>query len=518
MKPTLLIILDGWGERAEHEHNSIHLATTNHYDRFLHNYPHTTVLTHGTAVGLTEGVMGNSEVGHMNIGAGRIVMQTLSRISQAIDNGAFFENEALHTAMQACIEHNSTLHLMGLLSDAGVHSDISHLVALLRMAANNKISNVCIHPFMDGRDTNPRRGVEYLHRLQDTLNSLQIGRIATVSGRYYSMDRDKRWDRTERAYQALVLGKGARSENDAATIVNDWYHQSNPQPGFGDEFVPPTVLIDPATKQPIGLIEENDVVIHFNFRPDRARQLTQALSDPDFSEFERQSFPVLSNFTCMAPYSENFDLPIAFRKEKLARIMGEIIAEQGMAQFRCAETEKYAHVTYFFNGGVEQVFPGEERKLVPSNREIATYDLAPEMRAREVTAEVLNALNTNKFGFYVINFANPDMVGHTGKEPAAIQAVEALDDCLGQIVDQVLQQDGIVIITADHGNCEEMIDAHGHPHTQHTLNPVPCIIIGNSVKELKLKPGRLCDIAPTLLELMGIEQPPEMTGESLIIH
>jgi 2,3-bisphosphoglycerate-independent phosphoglycerate mutase len=331
------------------------------------------------------------------------------------------------------------------------------------------------------------------------------------------MDRDKRWDRTEKAYRAIVAGQGEQSQANPAAVIEAWYAQSDPQPGFGDEFLHPTVLLDPSG-QAIATVQENDVVIHFNFRPDRARQLTQALTEEDFTGFDRGPRPQLANYTCMASYGEQFSLPVAYEKEPLKMILGEVIADAGIKQFRCAETEKYAHVTYFFNGGEERVFPGEERRLIPSDRSVATYDLAPAMKAREVTEAVLEALATKQFGFFVINFANPDMVGHTGNEAAAIQAVEVLDDCLNRIISAVEAQDGQIIITADHGNCEEMVDAEGYPHTQHTLNPVPFLVIGKHLSALRLKPGRLCDVAPTVLELIGLPQPEKMTGTSLIVH
>jgi 2,3-bisphosphoglycerate-independent phosphoglycerate mutase len=516
VKPTVLIILDGWGQRLDQTHNAIRLAHSPHYDSWLQEYPVTELLTHGPAVGLTEGVMGNSEVGHTNIGAGRIVHQTLSRIAADIQNKAFFKNPELLTAIRTAKEKQSALHLMGLLSDAGVHSDQSHLEALLELAKQEGLSRVFVHPFMDGRDTSPRSGTTYLKRLQTYLERIEIGSIASICGRYYGMDRDQRWERTAMAYAAL-RGTGTPSGNDPMATLEAWYQHGDPQPGFGDEFMPPTTFIDRVTRAPIGTLQDDDVVIHVNFRPDRARQLTQALTDDTFTEFARENPPKLGHYTCMAPYGEAFDLPVAYTKEKLSKILPELIADQGIKQFRCAETEKFAHVTYFLNGGDEKVFPGEDRKLIPSNREIATYDLAPEMRAREVTTEVLAALASEQYGLFVINFANPDMVGHTGKEAAAVKAVETLDECLGKLVETVLDKAGVVLITADHGNCEEMVDSQGHPHTQHTLNPVPCLVIGSEIKDLKLKPGRLCDVAPTILQLMGLEQPKEMTGESLII-
>ncbi len=516
MKPTVLIILDGWGERLEPQHNAIRQAKAPNYERWLQEYPATELLTHGPAVGLTAGVMGNSEVGHTNIGAGRIVFQILSRIANDLDSGAFQKNKVLLDAIKQAKAQNSRLHLLGLLSDAGVHSEQAHLEATIALAAQQGLKKIFIHAFMDGRDTNPRSGAAYLKRLQSHLDRVGVGQIASVCGRYYAMDRDQRWDRTQQAYDMLLGQRGVASAVTPNQVVAQWYQQADPQPGFGDEFIPPTYFIDSENQAAIGAIQTGDVVIHTNFRPDRARQLTAALSDQNFQEFDRHSL-ALNHYACMASYGEAFDLPVAYTKESLSNILPEIIANQGMKQFRCAETEKFAHVTYFFNGGDETIFSGEDRKLIPSNREIATYDLAPEMRAREVTTAVLAALDSEQYELFVINYANPDMVGHTGNEPAAITAVETLDECLEKVVNKVLAQNGTVLITADHGNCEEMLDAQGHPHTQHTLNPVPLLVIGKDTKNLKLKPGRLCDVAPTILKLMGLAQPDEMTGESLII-
>lgn len=516
MKPTVLLILDGWGVRDQTEHNGIKLAQLPNYQRFLEDYPWTTLLTHGEAVGLLPGVMGNSEVGHTNIGAGRIVHQLLTRITHAIEDGSFYKNEVLLNAMHTCKEQGKALHLMGLMSDAGVHSDHAHIEALINLAKQTGLKKVFVHAFMDGRDSNPKSGAGFLQHIERHMENIGVGQMATLMGRYYAMDRDQRWERIKRAYDAMVHGIGDHSSDDPAIVMQTWYDTVNPHPGFGDEFIAPIVFVADHSTEPIGKVQAGDVVIHCNFRPDRARQITRAFTDNNFTEFDRGAAPSLAQFVCMAPFSDEFQLPVAFSKEPIHKILPELISEQNIKQFRCAETEKYAHVTYFFNGGQEKPFPGEERKMIPSNREVETYDLAPEMRAREVTTEVRAALKQHKYGLFVVNFANPDMVGHTAKEPAVIKAVETLDDCMRQIAELVLEQEGHFIITADHGNCEELIDKDGLPHTQHTLNPVPLILIGNNVSDIKLREGRLCDIAPTLLQLMNIEQPKEMTGKSLI--
>ena len=400
---------------------------------------------------------------------------------------------------------------MGLLSDGAVHSHIDHLYALLELAKGEGQRDVFIHAFMDGRDTSPRSGAGYVQALEDRAKNLNVGTVATVMGRYWAMDRDRRWDRTERAYQAMVAGTGEIAGS-ASDIFKKYYASPNPNAvGFGDEFIPPCVMAGPE-----GRIRDGDAVIFFNFRADRARQITRALTDPSFKEFVRGERVKLSGFACMMPYDETFKLPAAFTKQKVSRIFPELLAEKGISQLRLAETEKYAHVTYFFNGGEEQVFPGEERKLIPSPRDIPTYDRKPQMGAPELASELRERLK-NDYGFIILNFANPDMVGHTGIEPAIIQAVECVDTCLGQIIPAVVKRGGTVIITADHGNCEQTVDGQGHPHTQHTLNLVPFILIGEAFRGRKLNGGRLCDVAPTLLNIMTHHKPKEMTGVSLLV-
>jgi 2,3-bisphosphoglycerate-independent phosphoglycerate mutase len=516
MKPMLLVILDGWGVRDESEHNAVARAYLPNFNSYLKEYPHATLQGCGTDVGLMEGIMGNSEVGHTNIGAGRIVNQTIVDIFKSIEDESFFDNAALLTAISACEQYKSRLHLLGLLSDAGVHSHNQHLYALLKMAKKNNVKDVFVHCFLDGRDTAPDSAKGFIADLQKELRTIGLGTIASMQGRYYAMDRDQRWNRTQAGFQAIVHGEGNQTEQEPQEVLEDWYAVPKPQPGFGDEFLPPTVFLNPATQKPIATIQNNDAAIFFNFRPDRARQLTQMMTDPDFSEIGRGARPPLKDFVCMSAYQENFDLPVAFHRRPIKNILPEILSKKGLRQYRVAETEKYAHVTYFFNGGKDHVFPGEERTLIPSNRDVTTYDQAPEMSAPELTKEVCQALDRDAFDFYVINFANPDMVGHTGKRAAIEKALESVDAGLGRIAHTVLKKDGHMIITADHGNCEQMVDEQGRPHTQHTLNPVPFILIGNDVKNIRLKNGRLADIAPTILELMGIDKPVEMTGESLI--
>ena len=515
----MLIVLDGWGYREAPEHNAVYLAKTPHFDHFLKNYPWTTIEGSGPSVGLPEGVMGNSEVGHMNLGAGRIVRQGLSLIFGAIEDGSFFKNPALFQAIHTAKKMRSTLHLMGLLSDAGVHSHHGHLYALLELAKREGLSQVAVHCFMDGRDTAPTSGEDYLKDLERQIKKIGVGQIATVHGRYYAMDRDKRWERIRLSYEALTQGRGNLTQGPAPTVASKWYETKNPQPGFGDEFIPPTVLTQDKTT-PLATLRDGDAVIFYNFRADRAREMTQVLTDPDFKEFSRKKFPKLAAFACMMEYDKKFNLPVAFKKTNLPKIFGKIISDQGLTQLRIAETEKYAHVTFFFNGGEENAFPGEERLLIQSPRDVPTYDLRPEMSAYEVTEAVIRALNEDRFDVIILNFANPDMVGHTAIEPAVIKAVEVVDTCLGRIIPKVLEKNGVALVIADHGNCEEMVDKNGHPHTQHTLNPVPCILISDrpDLKKalLKTKGGKLCDVAPTLLQILWIKKPSEMTGESLI--
>ncbi|HKY64333.1 MAG TPA: 2,3-bisphosphoglycerate-independent phosphoglycerate mutase [bacterium] len=510
-KPLILIILDGWGINESPEHNAIAQARTPNYDAWLQEYPGAALDASGHSVGLPEGVMGNSEVGHLNIGAGRIAMVGLTRIYGAIEDGGFFHNPALLAAVRAAKQNHSTLHLMGLLSDGGVHSHQDHLFALLKLAKQEGLQDVAIHAFLDGRDTPPESGLEYLQRLEEEIQAQKIGTLATVTGRYYAMDRDKRWERTEEAYRALVEGLGEKAQDARAAVAASY------AAGRSDEFVKPIVLTD-GQGRPQKAMKDGDAVIFFNFRADRARQLTYALTQAEFSGFERRVFPKLGAYVCMAEYDQALTLPIAFPRVELKSTFGELIAGRGLTQLRIAETEKYAHVTFFFNGGEEKVFPGEDRVLVPSPREVATYDLKPEMSAPQITEEVLKRIGQDLYDVIILNFANADMVGHSGKLPAAIQAVETLDVQLGRIHQAIAGRGGTMLVTADHGNCERMVDEAGRPHTAHTLDLVPFLLIGEAWKGSRLRPlGKLEDIAPTMLQILGIPQPAEMTGRSMIV-
>ncbi len=504
--------MDGWGWREEKEGNAIRLAGTPNLDALKASYPFTLLKASGEAVGLPEGQMGNSEVGHLNIGAGRIVYQDLTRINLAIKDGAFFKNPVLKKAFQMAHKSGGKIHLLGLVSDGGVHSHIEHIYALLEFAKKEGLcERTFVHAFTDGRDTPPTSGIEYIKALLEKMSQLSCGKIATVSGRYYAMDRDKRWERTALAYKALVLGKGLYA-SDALEAVKKAYER-----GETDEFIKPTVILSEG--KPVATIDDGDVVIFFNFRADRARQLTRALTDPDFKEFPREKFPHLAYFVCMTLYDETFDLPIAFPPEHLKNIWGEVVSKTGLYQFRTAETEKYAHVTYFFNGGEETPFPREERKLVPSPRDVPTYDLKPEMSAYEVTDEVIARIKSGKYHFIVMNYANGDMVGHTGVLEAAIKAVKVVDECVGRVISawRKYTNGAPAIVTADHGNCEMMIDPEtGEPFTAHTANPVPFYLIDDRFKNSPLQEGILGDIAPTGLYLMGIDIPEEMTGKVLL--
>lgn len=500
MKPLVLIILDGFGHSDITEGNSIALAKTPHYSSFLKNYPHTLVETSGAAVGLPDGVMGNSEVGHLTIGSGRIHYQDLTKISKAIEDTSFFNNPALLDAFQKVKKAGTTLHLMGLLSDAGVHSHTEHLYALIKMAKDNGVTHVVVHGFMDGRDTSPKSGVGFVKDLQKNL--LGFAQIGTLIGRYYAMDRDKRWDRVQIAYEALVLGKGETASDPVAAL------EASYQAGVTDEFIKPIIIQD--TQR----IQDGDAVIFYNFRPDRAREITQALTDESFDGFTRTHTPKFSAYVCMTEYNKKFSLPVAFPQTRPTNTLADIISRAGLKQLHTAETEKYAHVTYFLNGGVETPFPGEEWILVPSPKEVATYDEKPEMSARAVCDGVLKKLRDG-IDVVFVNFANPDMVGHTGKLPQSIEAVQVIDECLGKIVTEVLNQKGTVLITADHGNCEQMFDENGEPHTQHTTNPVPFLLINDALKAASLRKGGLADIAPTILKLLHLPQPQEMTGKPL---
>jgi len=506
MTPAILIILDGWGLNPKKEGNAVALAHTPVMDHLMTTYPWTILKAHGEAVGLPEGVMGNSEVGHLNLGAGRIVYQEVTRISKAIREGSFFKNPILLEAMKKTKERK--LHLLGLISDGRVHSSLDHLYALCEMAKREGLKDVFIHAFTDGRDTPPKSALKYIDEVERNIKKIGIGKIATVSGRYYAMDRDNRWERIKLAYDAMVLGKGVKAKN-AIEAVKDAYDR-----GETDEFIKPTVLgldHEPTT------IDDGDVVIVFNFRADRVREITRALTQKDFNFFPREKWPQLNYFVCMTEYDIKFNLPVAFPPEVLKNILGEVISKYGLKQLRIAETEKYAHVTYFFNGGREIPFEGEERCLIPSPKEVPTYDLKPEMSAPEVTAELLKRIKTKRYQFIVLNFANGDMVGHTGVLEAAIKACETVDRCLGKILEEIKRQNGIAFVTADHGNAEEMIDQKtGQPHTAHTLNPVPFIVVKDPILNIKLQPGILGDVAPTILHLIGYPIPTEMTGKSLV--
>lgn len=507
-KPLLLVILDGWGLSSRVEGNAIAQANTPNFKSFLADYPHTTLICSGEDVGLPEGQMGNSEVGHLNIGAGRVVYQELTRITRSIREGSFFKNEVLLEAFNHAKKNNKALHFMGLLSDGGVHSHIGHLLALLDMAAKENMRKVFVHAFLDGRDVPPANARDYFEPLGRKLRELGFGAVATVMGRYYAMDRDRRWDRTERAYKAMVYGEGIQAGTPLEAVELGYSREET------DEFIQPTVLVNGAGGQ-VARIEDGDAVIFFNFRPDRARQITRAFVEEDFTGFSRGRRIPKVHFTCMTLYDKTIDAPVAFKPQILLNTLGEVLAGNGISQLRLAETEKYAHVTFFFNGGIEEPNPGEERILVPSPR-VATYDQKPEMSAIEVTEKLLEQISLDKFKVIIMNYANPDMVAHTGDQAAAIKAIETVDQCLGKLVRAALAKDGTVLITADHGNADEMESEEGHTLTAHSTNPVPFILIRRDTEGMVLREGRLEDIAPTILQLLGLAKPEEMTGTSLI--
>jgi 2,3-bisphosphoglycerate-independent phosphoglycerate mutase len=502
-QPVFLLICDGWGHAPPSEGNAISRARTPIFDRWLAEFPWTLLEASGEAVGLPEGVMGNSEVGHLTLGAGRMVPQDLFRIDLALRNGSFFENPALRHAVEHVKRRGSTLHLMGLVSNGGVHSHQRHLEGLIELARRSGIGRLRVHAFTDGRDTPPRSALQFLAPLEKRLAPAG-GRIATVSGRYYAMDRDRRWDRVARAYAALVFSSGLQASS-AREAVEAAYGRDE-----ADEFIQPTVILEKG--EPVGAVSDGDAVVFFNFRADRARQITRALTEPDFAEFPRPKPPRI-HFVCFSEYKKEFALPVAFPPRKLHHILADVWAEHGVANLRLAETEKYAHVTYFFNGGVEEPRPGEERILVPSWKG-ATYDLHPEMSAPQITEEALRALREGRFPAYVVNFANADMVGHTGKLPETISAVETLDRCFGILEAACREAGARLVMTADHGNAEQMIDPEtGQPHTAHTTNPVPLVLCE---KGTRLRAGgTLADVAATLLALEGLPVPPEMTGKDL---
>ncbi len=500
--PLMLIIMDGFGISKEDKNNAIKVAKTNNLDKIFSQNPFTTISACGESVGLPDGQMGNSEVGHTNIGAGRIVYQELTRITKAIKNGDFFENKAFLSAIDNVKKNDTSLHLMGLLSDGGVHSHEEHLYALLRLAKEKGVKKVYIHAFLDGRDTSPTSGIEFIKKCQKIINDIGVGKISTIMGRYYAMDRDKRFDRTQKAYEALVCGIGERCDDPYVAIKHSYDNDVT------DEFIKPVILDNE------GRIRKNDSIIFFNFRPDRARQLTRSLVDKSFDGFKRKDGFFSLKFICMTNYDSTIDnVDVAFAPEDLKNTFGEYISRKGLKQLRIAETEKYAHVTFFFNGGKEKEYENEDRILVPSPK-VATYDLKPSMSAYEITERVEEAITSLKYNVIILNFANCDMVGHTGDFNATVKAVETVDVCVGRIIKEILKTNGCAIITADHGNADKMYDDSGKPFTAHTLNPVPLCIVGY---ECSLKSGgKLADIAPTMLDILNLEKPPEMSGKSLI--
>ena len=507
-KLTMLMILDGFGMNEKTEGNAVKIAQIPELTEILTKNPNTMIHTSGLEVGLPEGQMGNSEVGHTNIGAGRIIYQDLAKITKSIEDGDFFSKSEFVKAIENCKANNSKLHIMGLLSDGGVHSHNRHLYGLLELAKRKDFEDVYVHCFMDGRDTPPASGEGYLIKLEEKLKEKGVGQIATLSGRFYAMDRDKRWERVSLAYDALVHGEGEKAL-DAVAAIEESYQKE-----VFDEFVKPTVITNKAG-EPLAKIENGDSVIFFNFRPDRAREITRAIVDKEFDGFETDKLDTY--FVCMTPYDETMpNVEVAFRKEEIRNTFGEYISKKGLKQLRIAETEKYAHVTFFFNGGEEKQYEGEDRILVPSPK-VETYDLKPEMSAVEVTDKVIEAIKSEKYDSIILNYANPDMVGHTGSIDAAVKALETINDCVVRVVDAVKSVDGVLLITADHGNSEQMIDYKtGEPYTAHTTNPVPLAVIGLPGNK-KVKEGRLADLAPTMLDIMGLEKPDEMTGESLIV-
>ena len=509
-KPTVLMILDGYGLNENTNGNAVAQAATPVMDKLMAEYPFVKGNASGMAVGLPDGQMGNSEVGHLNMGAGRIVYQDLTKITKAIQDGDFFENKALLAACENVKNNGSALHLFGLVSDGGVHSHNSHIYGLLELAKKQGIEKVYVHCFLDGRDTPPASGKEYVEELEAKMKEIGVGKVASVMGRYYAMDRDNRWDRVEKAYRALVCGEGEQAVSGPEGIEASYDKDTT------DEFVLPTVVVEDG--KPVATIKNDDSVIFFNFRPDRAREITRTFCDDAFDGFERGD-RVKTTFVCFTEYDVTIpNKLIAFKKVEIRNTFGEYLAAHNMTQARIAETEKYAHVTFFFNGGVEEPNKGEDRILVNSPKEVATYDLKPEMSAYEVCDKLVDAIKGQKYDVIIINFANPDMVGHTGVESAAIKAIEAVDECVGRAVEAIKEVDGQMFICADHGNAEQLVDYEtGEPFTAHTTNPVPFILVNADPKYKLREGGCLADIVPTLIELMGMEQPKEMTGKSLLV-
>ncbi|MCB9480837.1 MAG: 2,3-bisphosphoglycerate-independent phosphoglycerate mutase [Desulfobacteraceae bacterium] len=503
-RPCLLMILDGWGKGSEYPGNAVITANTPNLDFYMENYAVSELQCSGEAVGLPSGVMGNSEVGHLNIGAGRVVYQDLLRIDKSIEDRSFFSNKALNRVFDETIKNNGKIHFFGLLSDGRVHSSLNHLDALIEISASKNIKTV-IHPIMDGRDTPPKSGMNFIGDLEKKISSFDNITIGTVCGRFYAMDRDKRWERVEKAYNLYAKGEGKIFDSPVEAV--SFYYENE----ITDEFIEPSLI-----KNTNGIVEENDGIVFFNFRADRAREITRAFTSLDFIEFERKDKINLSGYVCMTVYDAEFDLDAAFPPVTLKNNLGEFISSRGLTQLRIAETEKYAHVTYFFNGGSEEPYSGEERILIPSPRDVETYDKKPEMSAKEVCSSFLKAFSENSFSLCVLNYANMDMVGHTGVFDAAVKACETVDECVKPLVDAVLQKNGFIVITADHGNSEKMFDSENGAYTAHTTNPVNLILIENEKKHFLKKNGKLGDIAPTILEIMGFEKPEEMTGESLL--
>ena len=525
-KPVVLMVLDGYGISENPEANAVAMANTPVMDKLRAEYPYVQGLASGLAVGLPDGQMGNSEVGHMNIGSGRIIYQDLTLITKYIEDGVFFENEELLRAINNCKEKGSDLHIWGLLSDGGVHSHNTHLYAIIEMCKRNGLDRVYVHPFFDGRDTPPASGKDYLQALVDKMAEIGCGKVASMSGRYYAMDRDNNWDRIQKAYDSLVIGEGVKDTDPVAAMQKSYDN------GVTDEFVLPTVIVN-EDGTPVSLVKPDDSIIFFNFRPDRAREITKAFcfadsdieaqegscDDPKCIKFlKRHNGFMPLTYVCFKDYDETIPNKfVAFKKEEIVNTLGEYLANNGLKQLRIAETEKYAHVTFFFNGGIEEPNKDEDRTLVNSPK-VATYDLQPEMSAPEVSEKLDAAITSGKYDVIIINFANPDMVGHTGVLEAAIAAVERIDQCVGAAVDAVKQMDGVLFICADHGNAEQMLNYEtGEPHTAHTTNPVPFILYNYDPSYTLREGGRLCDIAPTLLEIMGLPQPSEMTGKSLLV-
>lgn len=510
-KPVLLMILDGWGCGVDCSGNAITQANPTNFYRLRDSYPYTELQCCGGEVGLPGGQMGNSEVGHLNIGAGRIVYQEITRISKAIADGSFCNNPVLLSALHKARDNNKAAHLMGLVSDGGVHSHMEHILALLDMCHKEQVKRVYMHAFLDGRDVGPKSALGYLRQLEHHMNAIGVGQFATVGGRFYAMDRDNRWERVEKAYLAMVLGKGNPAPNAAAALESSYQNR------LTDEFVEPVVIID-QSGEPVAAVEDGDSLIMFNFRADRAREITRAFVDESFSHFKRPISPPKVNYVMMTNYDVTIDAPVAFGPQDLNQTLGEVLARHGLRQLRIAETEKYAHVTFFFNGGVEKPNPGEDRILIPSPS-VKTYNMKPEMSAKEVTERVLEEIDRDIYDVIIINYANADMVGHTGIMEAAVRAVNTVDECLGRVIERVLAHDGVALVTADHGNCETMqCPITGGAFTAHTTNNVPFILVAPHLSKASLRQdGALCDIAPTILGLLGIEVPGEMTGRSLIL-